>query len=439
MPETAAAPSPPPDDHIVRLRVELVGAEPEVWRLFEVPASASLGDLHRVLQCVLGWTDSHLHAFTESEPYGQPGQPRGRRWEDLTFGLDLFEGAEALEDERATTVGEIFGPGRGPLHYEYDFGDSWWHRLEWIEDLRVKPAADWPGRVERGSGRCPLEDSGGVNGWARVVAAVADRHDQEHQAMRLWASEAIGPDGLIHPEEFDREAAQSALDRLGTLTAFERARDRAHAAGDPTTLLDHLMGTLTWGQQGLAMGWFGVGGDFLAEAADGGVDYLARVPAETVEQMTRGYRWLAENAQGRGLRLTQAGRLPPALVREAWVALGGRDDLAKPRWREDDCPPVAALRFSAQSLGLVRKVHGMLALTRKGAQAAADPQALLRFLVRGFAARRRSLTDQDAAAWVAFGLSHLDECPSDEFWRQVGRGLWLSGWLMARDHGAPTA
>ena len=48
---------------IYTLRVELEGIEPLIWRRLEVPAAITLPKLHRVLQVVMGWTDSHLHSF----------------------------------------------------------------------------------------------------------------------------------------------------------------------------------------------------------------------------------------------------------------------------------------------------------------------------------------------------------------------------------------
>lgn len=42
------------------LKVTLEGIRPPIWRRFVVPASISLAQLHRVLQIVMGRTDSHL-------------------------------------------------------------------------------------------------------------------------------------------------------------------------------------------------------------------------------------------------------------------------------------------------------------------------------------------------------------------------------------------
>ena len=47
---------------IYRLRVELLGTNPPVWRQLLVTA-ATLAHLHNMLQKAVGWTDSHMHEF----------------------------------------------------------------------------------------------------------------------------------------------------------------------------------------------------------------------------------------------------------------------------------------------------------------------------------------------------------------------------------------
>ncbi|WP_280703129.1 hypothetical protein [Kitasatospora sp. GP82] len=36
---------------------------PLVWRRVEVPADATLGELHGILRVLMGWGDDHLHVF----------------------------------------------------------------------------------------------------------------------------------------------------------------------------------------------------------------------------------------------------------------------------------------------------------------------------------------------------------------------------------------
>ncbi|CAJ1493916.1 hypothetical protein MU0083_000558 [[Mycobacterium] kokjensenii] len=54
-----------------RLQVVLRDVEPKVLRVFDVPSTATLPELHDLLQAGIGWTDSHLHQFvTADATYG---------------------------------------------------------------------------------------------------------------------------------------------------------------------------------------------------------------------------------------------------------------------------------------------------------------------------------------------------------------------------------
>ena len=46
-----------------RVRVELLGCQPTVWRRLELVSDLFLDDVHEILQVAFGWTDSHLHRF----------------------------------------------------------------------------------------------------------------------------------------------------------------------------------------------------------------------------------------------------------------------------------------------------------------------------------------------------------------------------------------
>ncbi|MCQ6269164.1 plasmid pRiA4b ORF-3 family protein [Pseudarthrobacter sp. R1] len=70
--------------------------------------------------------------------------------------------------------GSAAGPGLGEAFYEYDFGDSWLHRLELVSR---RPADDDSplARLVDGARRGPLEDSGGFSGCEELIDALADR------------------------------------------------------------------------------------------------------------------------------------------------------------------------------------------------------------------------------------------------------------------------
>jgi Plasmid pRiA4b ORF-3-like protein len=62
--------------------------------------------------------------------------------------------------------------------------------------------------VLAGARAFPPEDSGGVWGYQRLIEALSDPADPEHDEYREWAGEDFDP------ERFDREAANERLRRL---------------------------------------------------------------------------------------------------------------------------------------------------------------------------------------------------------------------------------
>jgi hypothetical protein len=156
-----------------RLRITLRDVEPAVVRVIDVPADATLRELHGLLQAGLGWTDSHLHQFTAGDVrYGVPDPD----WADLQ-----------VQDEAAVRLRDL--PAR--FEYLYDFGDSWEHDVDVLG-----PAGETPGCVE-GTGDCPPEDCGGPPGYEHLRRVLADPHHEEHDQLRKWVGEL---------PTFDREA-----------------------------------------------------------------------------------------------------------------------------------------------------------------------------------------------------------------------------------------
>jgi hypothetical protein len=124
---------------ICQLKITLRHFRPTCWRRILVPASATLGDLHDVIQVVFAWDNDHLHAFTV-----------GRR----QYGDPYFD---AEHDEDKITVGEVFGRSRKSISYLYDFGDSWLHDVALEKVVEPDPAAGYPVCVD-GRGDAPVED-----------------------------------------------------------------------------------------------------------------------------------------------------------------------------------------------------------------------------------------------------------------------------------------
>jgi len=59
----SSTPAGPASLSLYQLRVVLHGISPLIWRRLLVPATATIAELHSVLQTVFGWGGEHLHRF----------------------------------------------------------------------------------------------------------------------------------------------------------------------------------------------------------------------------------------------------------------------------------------------------------------------------------------------------------------------------------------
>ncbi len=130
-----------PDDAVCQLKISLRFVRPACWRRVLVPAAATLGELHDVLQIAFAWDGEHLHGFTI-----------GRR----QYGDPYFD---AQYDEGAITLATAFTHARKPISYVYDFGDSWQHEITLEKTVALDPAAPYAVCVD-GRGDAPVEDCG---------------------------------------------------------------------------------------------------------------------------------------------------------------------------------------------------------------------------------------------------------------------------------------
>ncbi|MDQ0819445.1 hypothetical protein QFZ79_001738 [Arthrobacter sp. V4I6] len=117
---------------ILEVRVELVHSEPDIWRQFKIRGSMALDQVHQVLQAAFGWEDAHLHRFTSDDAFGPLRPVDGEVPEDLQWlpGQECEEPADRPEED--CSLDQLLALGSGAAFYEYDFGDSWLHRLELV-------------------------------------------------------------------------------------------------------------------------------------------------------------------------------------------------------------------------------------------------------------------------------------------------------------------
>lgn len=50
-------------NQMYQIQVSLQGSKPKIWRRILGQPDVTLLDFHKILQTVMGWTNSHLHQF----------------------------------------------------------------------------------------------------------------------------------------------------------------------------------------------------------------------------------------------------------------------------------------------------------------------------------------------------------------------------------------
>jgi hypothetical protein len=163
------------------LRVTLRDTAPPIWRRVRVPGRYTLHQLHRVFQLLFGWQDYHLYEF---EVAGRRfSTPDDDRWDEIPS-----------EDATRATLHDLTLQAGAEFLYTYDFGDSWEHEIVVERLVSAAGAPDEALPMLLGGARAgPPEDAGGPSGYARLVEALRDPDDPEHQEYRTWAGEDYEP------------------------------------------------------------------------------------------------------------------------------------------------------------------------------------------------------------------------------------------------------
>ena len=148
-----------------RVRVDLTGTRPPLWRRLELTSDLFLDDVHDAIQAAFGWTDTHLHRFSSGPPSA------GRDAEQYLCAFDVDEGDVGVP-EQEVRLDELLVEEGDRMYYTYDYGDDWHHtiRLEAVEPR--EPGAP---RAVCTAGRRPdpPEDCGGAPGYGLHGAAGA--------------------------------------------------------------------------------------------------------------------------------------------------------------------------------------------------------------------------------------------------------------------------
>ena len=171
------------------LEVTLEYVEPKVWRLFTVPGTITLSQLHEALLVVMGWEGRHAWEF----------DVQGTHYGDSFAAEDpsLQEANNAVLHNTVSMRGTV-------VDYIYDWGDEWHHQIK-VQDIRKREATESSPVILDGANACPPEDVGGVPGYAIFLEAIEDSNHPEHEELLEWVG------GKWNPQKFDRKTHQRRL------------------------------------------------------------------------------------------------------------------------------------------------------------------------------------------------------------------------------------
>jgi len=311
---------------VFRLRVDLHGARPPIWRRLEVRSDMSLLTVHRVLQAAFGWMDSHLWRFSlGGDPFDHGSQLFLCEW-DVEEGEHEDEGAIAAKlvrlDETLQDPGDL-------LYYVYDYGDNWELRVV-LEERRQASASDPYAVATAGRRASPPEDCGGLTDGEALAEVLEDPAAFDLEVIN---DELCSPSLALDASGFDGRL----VDLIHRLEFTSVSDDLKHRAA---VLLE-----------------------------DPG-------PPEDLHRSLAAILWFLNRAKDEGIPLTAAGYMKPADVRSAAAVIPTVEDWIGKVNRENDTTPVLHLRKAIQSLGLLRKAKDKLVLTRAGALAQEVPEEL---------------------------------------------------------------
>jgi len=160
-----------------KLKISLNNVKPLIWRRFLVDSNIKLPDLHKVIQTVMGWTNSHLHQFIiDGRFYSEPDE-------------DSF--SECI-DYRKIKLNQVLSTEKQTIKYEYDFGDGWVHKIV-LEKILHDCIQKYPVCLD-GKRNCPPEDCGGPYGYEDLLKVISDPEDEGYDEMIEWLGDDFDPE-----------------------------------------------------------------------------------------------------------------------------------------------------------------------------------------------------------------------------------------------------
>lgn len=409
------------------LKIQLHGSEPLIWRRVEVDGAMSLERFHIVLQAALGWTNSHLHAFTSENPFERSlGSARANTHTWLDAG-SIAEGLDG-EDELDTTIAQACEQSGGVIWYQYDFGDSWMHTIA-VESTRIANSGEPIARILDGAMRVPLEDSGGLHGWYEMLKLESGKSATDGKEYLLeWLHSHTGYFTPVDPELFEVAAANLQL--------------RLYMGGsqpDKSRKYEQTLNPATFGKS-TAGTWISTinvhAGLVLSDALYHlGINVLEApstpiMPVDAPHAMAS-IQWWIRACEGLGLPLTAAGYLSPSVIPEVIEGIG---------WEHEDFVQVGAktevhlhtlhnFRLALIDMSLLKVQGKRLVSTPTAVRLANDPAKLWAHLAKRALNSKRERDINDATMLALIAAAGPSDAEKNTLTARINEGMRLLGYL----------
>lgn len=174
---------------IYQLKITLIDIKPSIWRRFLVNSDVTLPNLHKIIQTVMVWTNSHLHQF---------------RIDDVIYCEPHEENMIDYEDYTRVKLNKLIKFKGEKFYYDYDFGDGWEYEIKLEKVTTSDVPLIWPMCVD-GARRCPPEDCGGTYGYEEILKIIKKPEHERYEEYMTWL-----PDGF-DSEEFSVEDTDKFL------------------------------------------------------------------------------------------------------------------------------------------------------------------------------------------------------------------------------------
>ena len=164
--------------NIYQLRIQLEYiSKPPIWREIHVIDLTSLYLVHCTIQGAMGWFNCHLHQFIQGNQF---------------YGIPHPDYGDSMADARKVPINKVLQKEKDWLHYEYDFGDGWLHRITLEKISQPVEGKEYPLLI-KGKGACPPEDCGGPPGYENLKEIIANPNHEEHEEMVDWLGYVFDP------------------------------------------------------------------------------------------------------------------------------------------------------------------------------------------------------------------------------------------------------